>query len=79
MAESAAMTGDSVTIASIAMLVAGLGTMAWIDFKTGYLPDTLQIALTAGAVVILALGSPIGIGWIAAATGATSTFNSQAT
>ncbi len=71
MAESAAMTGDSVTIASIAMLVAGLGTMAWIDFKTGYLPDTLQIALTAGAVVILALGSPIGIGWIAAATGAT--------
>ena len=70
MTESAAMTGDSVTIASIAMLTGGLGAMAWIDFKTGYLPDSLQLALTIGAVAILALGSPIGIGWTAAATGA---------
>ncbi len=52
------------------MLSAGLGTLAWIDFKTGYLPDSLQVALTLGAVVILALGSPIGVTWTAALLGA---------
>jgi leader peptidase (prepilin peptidase) / N-methyltransferase len=56
--------------ASVAMLSAGLGTLAWIDFKTGYLPDSLQVALTLGAVVILALGSPIGVTWTAALLGA---------
>ncbi len=52
------------------MLTAGLGTLAWIDFKTGYLPDSLQIALTVAAVAVLALGSPIGVTWTAAAWGA---------
>ena len=56
--------------ASVAMLSAGLGTLAWIDFKTGYLSDSLQVALTLGAVVILALGSPIGVTWTAALLGA---------
>ena len=36
--------------------------MGSIDFKTGYLPDTLQLALTIGADAILTLGSPIGFG-----------------
>jgi|TARA_B110000438_G_scaffold280005_1_gene304881 leader peptidase (prepilin peptidase)/N-methyltransferase len=64
------MTADIVAYASVAILAGGLGTLAWIDFKTGYLPDILQIALTIAAVVILALGSPVGIGWIDAALGA---------
>ncbi|MDG2321823.1 MAG: A24 family peptidase [Rhodospirillaceae bacterium] len=64
------MTADIVAYASVAMLAGGLGTLAWIDFKTGYLPDILQIALTIAAVLILALGSPVGIGWIDATLGA---------
>ena len=52
------------------MLTAGLGTLAWIDFKTGYLPDSLQIALTVAALAVLALGSPIGVTWTGAAWGA---------
>ena len=71
MAESAAMSGDIVTYASVAMLAGGLGALAWIDFKTGYLPDTLQIALAIAAIAILALGSPIDIGWTDAGLGAT--------
>ncbi|MEQ8508769.1 MAG: A24 family peptidase [Rhodospirillaceae bacterium] len=55
---------------SLAMLTAGLGALAWIDFKTGYLPDTLQIALTLAAFAVLALGSPIGITWTSAVLGA---------
>lgn len=51
------------------MLVSGLTTMAWIDFKTGYLPDTIQIALAIGGLTILIVGSPIGIQWIEAITG----------
>lgn len=64
------MTDQIVLIASVAMLTAGLGALAWIDFKTGYLPDILQIALTIGALAILALGSPIGVTWTAALLGA---------
>ncbi len=70
MAESAAMSGVIVTYASVAMLAGGLGALAWIDFKTGYLPDLLQLALTLAAIAILALGSPIGIGWTGALIGA---------
>lgn len=56
--------------ASLAMLTAGLGALAWIDFKTGYLPDTLQIALALAALAVLALGSPISITWTGALLGA---------
>ena len=70
MAESAGMSGDIVTYVSVAMLAGGLGGLAWIDFKTGYLPDILQIALTIAAIAILAIGSPIGIGWTSAVLGA---------
>lgn len=68
--ESKAMSGQIILITSIAMLAAGLGVLAWIDFKTGYLPDSLQVALAIGAVVILALGSPIGVTLTAALLGA---------
>lgn len=69
-AESADMTETLTLYGSIAMLIAGLGTLAWIDFKTGYLPDSLQIALTLAALAVLALGSPIGVTWTGAALGA---------
>lgn len=64
------MMTEIVLYASVAMLTAGLGALAWIDFKTGYLPDTLQIALAVAGLAVLALGSPIGIGWADAALGA---------
>ncbi len=56
--------------ASALILTAGLGVLAWIDFKTGYLPDVLQIALAVAAGAVLAVGSPIGITWTAALAGA---------
>lgn len=64
------MNSPLIIYASIAMLASGLGTLAWIDFKTGYLPDSLQIALTIAALAVLALGSPIGVTWTGAAGGA---------
>ena len=67
--ETPVMTADLIAFASLVILVSGLGALAWIDFKTGYLPDTLQIALALGAVATLTLGSPVGIGWIDAALG----------
>jgi leader peptidase (prepilin peptidase)/N-methyltransferase len=64
------MSETFVTYASVLLLSGGLGALAWIDFKTGYLPDVLQIALAAAAVAVLAVGSPVGIDWGAAALGA---------
>lgn len=64
------MVETLVLYSSIAMLTLGLGTLAWIDFKTGYLPDSLQVALTVAAIAVLALGSPIGVTWAGAALGA---------
>ncbi|MBT4740978.1 MAG: prepilin peptidase [Rhodospirillaceae bacterium] len=64
------MSSSLILYTSIIMLTAGLGTLAWIDFKTGYLPDSLQIALTVAALAVLALGSPIGVTWTGAAWGA---------
>ena len=64
------MSGEIITYVSVAVLAGGLGALAWIDFKTGYLPDVLQIALTLAGVVVLIVGSPIGIGWAGAVLGA---------
>ncbi|MDG2244663.1 MAG: A24 family peptidase [Rhodospirillaceae bacterium] len=64
------MYSSLILYASIAMLAAGLGTLAWFDFKTGYLPDSLQLTLTIAALAVLALGSPIGVTWTGAAWGA---------
>ncbi|MGY8962400.1 MAG: prepilin peptidase [Rhodospirillales bacterium] len=59
-----------VLYASVTMLTVGLVTLAWVDFKTGYLPDSLQVALTVAAIAILALGSPISVNWTDALLGA---------
>ena len=64
------MQAEFVNYASVIILTGGLGALAWIDYKTGCLPDPIQIALALGAVVILLLGSPIGIGWPSALLGA---------
>jgi len=52
------------------MLSVGLLSLAWIDYRTGYLPDSIQLALGIGAIIIIALTSPIGIGWNDALIGA---------
>lgn len=64
------MIDTIVYFSSLAILTAGLGALAWIDFKTGYLPDILQVALGLGAIAVLAFGSPIGITWTDALIGA---------
>lgn len=55
---------------SLAALVAGLGLVSWIDLKTGFLPDPIQIALAVAAVIVVFVGSPVGITWQLAAIGA---------
>jgi len=57
--------------ASLALLTGVLGLMSWIDLRTGYLPDPLQILLAAAGIGVLALGSPVGVTWGLAVTGAT--------
>jgi leader peptidase (prepilin peptidase)/N-methyltransferase len=44
--------------------------MSWIDLRTGYLPDYLQMTLALAGVTLLALGSPVGITWTLALIGA---------
>jgi leader peptidase (prepilin peptidase)/N-methyltransferase len=61
---------DVWALSCVGVLGAGLLALAVIDFRTGYLPDSLQIALAAAAVAVLAAGSPVGIGWIEAGAGA---------
>src|SRR5262245_11768912 len=55
---------------SVAVLAAGLGVMSWIDIKTGILPDPFQIGLAVAAIVLLFVGSPVGVTWKLAAIGA---------
>ena len=47
-----------------------LAWLAWIDFRTGYLPDILQIALAVLGLAALVIGSPIAVDWRAALIGA---------
>jgi leader peptidase (prepilin peptidase)/N-methyltransferase len=54
----------------VAVLAAGLIALAIIDFRTGYLPDWLQIALAVAGAGVATAGSPIGISWQMAASGA---------
>jgi len=56
--------------ASLTVLSSGLGVMSWIDFRTGYLPDPLQILLAVAGVAVVAAGSPVGITWPLALAGA---------
>jgi leader peptidase (prepilin peptidase)/N-methyltransferase len=64
------MDPSFVSLGAALILTAGLSALAWIDFKTGYLPDVLQIALAICALIVIALGSPVGIGWTTAIIGA---------
>lgn len=57
-------------LACLAVLAAGLIALAVIDFRTGYLPDPLQIALAVAGAGVIALGSPVGISWGWAVLGA---------
>jgi len=54
----------------IAVLAVGLIAMAVIDFRTGYLPDPLQIILAVAGAGVAVIGSPVGIGWQMALGGA---------
>ena len=48
---------------ALGVLTLGLAAMSWIDLRTGYLPDILQIVLAVGGAALLAVGSPVGITW----------------
>jgi len=56
--------------ACLGILSAGLVALAWIDLRTGYLPDWLQAVLAVAGLAVAVAGSPIGIGWPAALAGA---------
>jgi leader peptidase (prepilin peptidase)/N-methyltransferase len=55
---------------SLVFLASGLGALAVIDLKTGYLPDPLQAGLAVGGLGVAIAGSPVGVHWLAAITGA---------
>ncbi|TAL00175.1 MAG: prepilin peptidase [Rhodospirillaceae bacterium] len=55
---------------SLAILVAGLAALSWIDLRTGYLPDPIQIVLAIAGLIVIGLGSPAGISWRLALAGA---------
>lgn len=61
---------DVWALSCVVVLGAGLLALAVIDFRTGYLPDGLQLALAVAGIAVLAAGSPIGIGWTDAGLGA---------
>jgi leader peptidase (prepilin peptidase)/N-methyltransferase len=44
-------------------LTAALGTLSYIDFRTGYLPDVIVGPLALAGLLIAIIGSPIGVGW----------------
>jgi leader peptidase (prepilin peptidase)/N-methyltransferase len=55
---------------SLTVLGALLAALSWIDLRTGFLPFSLQIPLGLCGLLVAMLGSPIGITWHAALTGA---------
>jgi leader peptidase (prepilin peptidase)/N-methyltransferase len=55
---------------ALALLAAGLAALSWIDLRTGYLPDPIQILLAVVGIVIVGVGSPVGISWRLALLGA---------
>jgi leader peptidase (prepilin peptidase)/N-methyltransferase len=64
------MMVDAWAIGCTAVLATGLISLAVIDFRTGYLPDWIQILLAVAGVIVLAAGSPVGVNWTGAAIGA---------
>ncbi len=61
---------DPWTLGCLAVLAVCLIWLAVVDLRTGYLPDPLQIALAVAGLGVALVGSPIGITWEAALTGA---------
>jgi leader peptidase (prepilin peptidase)/N-methyltransferase len=57
-------------VACLAVLGAGLLALAVIDLRTGLLPDSLQAALAVAGIAVAFMGSPVGVDWRWAATGA---------
>lgn len=55
---------------SLAILAAGLTALSWIDLRTGYLPDPIQIFLAVAGLIVVGMGSPAGIPWRLALMGA---------
>lgn len=45
------------------VLALGLGALAIIDFRTGYLPDVIVAPLGVIGLVVAIVGSPIGVAW----------------
>ncbi|MCA0199425.1 MAG: A24 family peptidase [Proteobacteria bacterium] len=61
---------DPWTLVCVAYLAAVLVALSAIDLKTGYLPDPLQIALAAGGLAVVLIGSPLALSWPMALAGA---------
>jgi len=61
---------DSWSVGCAIVLAITLLALAAIDLRTGYLPDSLQMGLAGGGMVVLAVGSPINLSWEMAITGA---------
>ena len=61
---------DSWVLACLAVLAAGLLVLAIVDLRTGYLPDSLQIALAIAGFGVALISSPVGTTWPFALLGA---------
>ena len=61
---------DLWALACLIVLATGLLTLSVIDLRTGYLPDSLQIALAVAGIGVIIVGSPLRISWELAALGA---------
>lgn len=61
---------DSWSVGCAIVLGLILLALAAIDLRTGYLPDPLQMALAGAGLIVLAVGSPIGLSWQMALAGA---------
>ena len=61
---------DPWSLGCLTVLAVCLLWLAVVDLRTGYLPDTLQIALAVSGLAVVFIGSPIGISWQAALIGA---------
>ena len=61
---------DSWSVGCAIVLGLILLALAAIDLRTGYLPDPLQMTLAGAGLIVLAVGSPIGLSWQMALAGA---------
>ncbi len=50
-------------------LTLALSVLAYIDLRTGYLPDVIVAPLAAAGLLVAVIGSPIGVTWLMAIVG----------